>query len=77
MATNLPVVALDDDQRREIVGKAGVFVKNPENSKVYADALKKALNKNWADVPRHQAENFSWDEITKVYEKLFMSLINK
>lgn len=73
MATNLPVVATDDEQRQEIVGEAGILV-NPTDTDVYANALQKALDTNWGNRPRKQAEKFSWDEIALKYEMLFKSL---
>ncbi|KKU10547.1 MAG: glycosyl transferase family 1 [Candidatus Woesebacteria bacterium GW2011_GWB1_45_5] len=73
MATNLPVVANDDPIRREIAGGAGLFV-DPANTNSYAKALKEALNKNWGDKPRRQAEKFDWDRIALEYEKLFKEL---
>ena len=73
MASGLPVVATDDPIRREIVGDAGFFV-DPTDTDGYAKALKEALDKNWGDIPRKQAEKFDWDEIAIEYEKLFKSL---
>lgn len=73
MAANKPVVTTDDPPRREIVGDAGIFV-DPENTAEYTQALEKALEKDWADLPRRQAEKFSWDKIAKQYEELFNSL---
>ncbi len=73
MATNLPVVATDDPIRREIVGNAGLFV-DPTDTEAYAKAIEKALNTNWGDKPRKQAEKFSWDKIAEQYEKLFSTL---
>lgn len=75
MASGLPVVASDDPIRREIVGDAGIFV-NPENSDEYTKALESALENNWGDKPRKQAEKFSWDKIAKQYEDLFVELTN-
>lgn len=75
MASGLPVVATDDPIRHEIVGDAGLFV-DPSDKDVYASALDKALNKDWGDIPRNQAEKFSWDKIAKNYEELFRRLIN-
>lgn len=69
MASNLPVVARDDNQRREIIGNAGLFV-NPENTDDYAKALQKALDVHWGEKPRRQAEKFSWDKIAEEYENL-------
>lgn len=70
MASGLAVVATDDPIRREIVGDAGLFV-DPNNTDEYANKLKEALEINWADKPRKQAEKFSWSKIAKDYEKLF------
>lgn len=73
LASNLPVVATDDPIRKEIVGDAGLFV-DPIDTESYAIALEKALNTNWGEKPRQQAEKFDWDSIAKKYEELFNSL---
>jgi glycosyltransferase involved in cell wall biosynthesis len=73
MAMGLPVVATDDPIRREIVGNAGLFI-DPDNSDEYAAALQKALNTDWGDKPRRQAERFSWDQIALEYDRLFKTL---
>jgi len=73
MACGLPVVATDDPIRREIVGDAGVLV-DPTDIDSYAKALDLALNKDWKNIPRLQAEKFDWDIIAQKYEKLFRSL---
>lgn len=70
MASGLPCVATDDESRREIVDGAGVFVKNPDDADEYSRALEKALAKQLGDVPRQQAEKFSWDEVATRYEKV-------
>lgn len=74
MANNLAVVANDDPIRREIVGDAGFFV-DPTDADGYARVLEKALNTNWGNKPRQQAEKFSWDKIAEKYEEIFRSLI--
>ncbi len=74
MASNLPIVTINDPVRREIVGNAGVFVDDPENVQGLAVAIEKALRTNWKNVPRKQAENFSWDKIRIKYKELFRSL---
>lgn len=71
MACGLPVVATDDALRREIVGRAGVYVEDPDDSLAYAQALEKALKKNWGDLPRTQAKRFSWDNVAQRYEEEF------
>ncbi len=73
MATNLPIVATNDPIRREIVGDAGLYV-DPTNTEHYANTLEKALNINWKNKPREQAERFSWDKISLQYEELFKKL---
>ena len=73
MASNLPVVATDDPVRKYIVGDAGVLV-DPTDTKAYAKAIEKALDQNWEEKPRAQAEKFSWDEIARKYEELFNKL---
>ena len=73
MASGLPVVATDDPIRREIVGDAGLFV-DPTDTDAYAAAIEKALNTDWGNKPRKQAEKFDWDVIAKQYEDLFNTL---
>ncbi len=70
MACGRPVVASDDPIRREIIGDAGIFI-DPENTDEYAKALKETLEKDWADLPRRQAEKFSWDKIAEQYDQIF------
>ncbi|EKE22082.1 MAG: glycosyl transferase, group 1 [uncultured bacterium] len=70
-------MATDDKTREEIIGKAGIFVDN-NNIEGYASALKKALETDFGDIPRNQAEKFSWDKVILEYEKLFIRMrINK
>lgn len=76
MASGLPVVATDDPIRREIVGDAGIFV-DPINTDAYAKAIEKALDTDWGEKPRKQAEKFDWNEIAKSYEKLFNEIVKK
>jgi glycosyltransferase involved in cell wall biosynthesis len=76
MASGLPVVATDDPIRKEIVGDAGIFV-DPTNTDAYSKAIEKALNADWGEKPRKQAEKFDWNEIAKSYERLFNELVKK
>lgn len=73
MASGLPVVATDDPIRREIVGDAGILV-DPTNINEYAKSLQIALDTNWDDKPRKQAEKFSWNSVAQKYEELFKNL---
>lgn len=76
MASGLPVVATDDPIRREIVGKAGLFV-DPTDIDLFAKKIKEALEKDWGEIPRIQAEKYDWDKIALKYEKLILKLCEK
>ena len=71
IACNLPVVASDDSLRRELIGEAGIFVKNPENSREYAEALELAAKTDWGDKPLTQAKKFGWEKIAVRYLEEF------
>lgn len=73
MATNLPVIATKDETREEIVEEAGILV-DPRNLDRYAETIRTVLNKNYGDIPRKQAEKFSWEKIGYEYEKLFKKI---
>lgn len=75
LASNLPVVTINDPVRREIVGDAGILVGNPEDSGELVKAITTALGTNWGDNPRKQAEKFSWDKIRIKYIELFKNLL--
>lgn len=73
MAVNIPVVAPDDDSRREIVGGAGILT-NTDNTKLFTKAINDALNTDWKSKPREQAEKFSWEKVADLYEKCFKEI---
>lgn len=88
MACGLPVVATDDSLRRELVeghaairlsaesrrAGAGVFVKNPEDSKEYARCLEAAAKTEWGDKPVKQAKKFDWEKIAERYLEEFKGI---
>lgn len=74
MASGLGVVAPDDCSRREIAGEAGMYV-NVDDVSLYSEVLKKALELDWREKARIQAKKFSWDKITKDYERIFEKLV--
>lgn len=76
MASGLPVVAPDDPPRREIIGQAGLFV-DVESRDDYARAISQALNRSWANLPRRQAEKFSWNVIAQKYNQLFEEMFKR
>lgn len=75
MATNLPVIAPDDASRREIIGSAGAYT-DVSDPKKYAQAIKEALEKKWDNIPRTQAEKFSWDKIAVQYEECLKNCLS-
>lgn len=74
MASGLAVVAPDDSIRREIIGEAGIFV-DVTDFKKYARTIKDSLNKNWDNLPKLQAQKFSWEKIAKEYGKMMQEII--
>lgn len=74
MASNLPVVAPDDETRREIIGDAGILV-DVGHVDAYASAIEQCLNNSWGQKPREQAAKFSWDKVAQEYTKLFKEII--
>lgn len=73
LASNIPVVAPDDLPRREIIGDGGLYT-NVEDIDKYATTIQKALDADFDDKPRKQAESFSWDEIADKYRQIFKEL---
>lgn len=71
MASGLGVVATDDQTRHEIIGDAGLFVE-PTDLLHYCAVIEKALEINWGEKPRQQAQKFSWDKIAFQYEKAML-----
>lgn len=74
MSCALPVVATNDEKRREIIGDAGIFV-DPKNLEEYKSALMKAAVLNWGDKPAQEAGKFSWEKIGEKYYELFNKII--
>ncbi len=70
MACNVPIITRNDVNRKAIVGDAGVYCDNIEASEI-VQSIKNALQKKWGNLPREQAEKFSWKNITSKYEKVF------
>jgi glycosyltransferase involved in cell wall biosynthesis len=73
MACNLPVVATDDEMRRQIVGEAGLFV-DPTDIKEYTNTLEEVLKIDLGQKPRRQAQQFSWDKISQEYERVMIKM---
>lgn len=74
LASGLPVVAPDDKSRRYIIGSAGILTE-VNDLKKYSQALKKAVEFNFDNRPRRQAEKFNWKKIGKLYKKELKKLL--
>ncbi|OGD63316.1 hypothetical protein A2160_02385 [Candidatus Beckwithbacteria bacterium RBG_13_42_9] len=77
MASKLPIVATDDFLRREIIGPAGLYIKSPQNSLLYAQKLQQALRREWGSLAAKRVKKFSWVKIASSYEKAFNQLYEK
>lgn len=75
MASNIPIVAPDDSQRREIIADAGLYC-NVENPDEYAETIKKALSMNWGNKPLERAKLYDWDRVADKYIDLFNRIID-
>jgi glycosyltransferase involved in cell wall biosynthesis len=73
LACGTPVVAPDDDVRREVIGEAGVFC-DVEDPQAYAAALAAALDREWGGLPRRRAETFPFTATADAYARLFQGL---
>ncbi|GKU27270.1 hypothetical protein CFOLD11_40970 [Clostridium folliculivorans] len=76
LASNLPIVAPDDEVRREIIGQAGLYC-DCSNAEEYSEKIKSALDTDWGDIPRKRAELFDWNKSALSYKELFERTIQK
>lgn len=77
LACNLPVVTTDDPVRREIVGEAGVYIKEPMSPAAVAAGIRSALTADWGNWPRRQAQKFAWEVIGPMYQKLWHKVLGR
>lgn len=71
LACNLPVVAPDDRNRRELIGEVGFYC-NVENKSEYAHTLRKALETSLGNKPRERSLNYSWEKIARKYYQVMV-----
>jgi glycosyltransferase involved in cell wall biosynthesis len=74
LATGLPVIATDDESRREIAGSVGIFVNNPDDSDEYSKAITKALQSKTKVKSIAQAAKYDWDQIATSYSQALAKL---
>lgn len=74
MACNKPIVTMRDESREEVIREAGILC-DCTNIEEYTEALYKALHTDFGDIPRRQAEEFSWEKIAKKYDEIFQRII--
>ena len=76
MACGLPVVATDDEIRRDIVGDAGILC-DATQLDTYADAIAQVLQSNWQERARENSLRFNWDAIAKSYRDVIIETISQ
>jgi len=76
LATGLPIVATDDESRRQILGDAGVYLKNVDDEVEYAKAITQVLKSKspLREKALARAKKFSWDKIGTSYQREFKKL---
>jgi glycosyltransferase involved in cell wall biosynthesis len=74
MASNKPVVSQMDETRQWIVGEAGILVDCADIDQ-YATALEEAYQRDFGNLPRRQAEKFSWDNCVDRYLQAMEAII--
>jgi glycosyltransferase involved in cell wall biosynthesis len=74
MASNKPVVSQVDETRQWIVGEAGILVDCADIDQ-YATALEEAYQRDFGNLPRRQAEKFSWDNCVDKYLQAMEAII--
>lgn len=74
MACGLPVVVNNEEHLRFVVGKGGILV-NVADIEAYSRGLKHAVETDFGDLPRKQAEKFSWEKIGLRYKKMIEGLL--
>jgi len=75
MACNKPVVAINDYRRMDIVGDAGILC-DVTDIEEYANALQKAYETDWGDIPYNQARKFTWEACADKYYEQILDLIS-
>lgn len=76
MASGLPVVATDDEQRRELIGNAGILT-DPTKLDEFSTAIHTATQRKWKELPNNQAKKYSWDKIAQLYFRLISDIVSR
>lgn len=76
MVCGLPIVTKDSKIKREIVGKAGIFVKSLDKETL-ASAFQRGLKMKVVDEAKKQVEKFDINRIGPKYEKAFLELLKE
>lgn len=66
LACNLPIVTTKDETRKWSLENAAILT-DVTNIKTFKESIQKAINKKWNDIPRKQAEKFSWEKTVNTY----------
>ena len=76
MATGLPVVATNDEQRRELIGNAGILT-DPTKLDQFSTVIHTATQRVWKELPNNQAKKYSWDKIAQLYFHLISDIVSR
>ena len=72
MASGLPVIAQEDERRKEIVGEGG-FLLDCQDTLYFTDVLRHLHKKNFS--PLEQAKKFDWKELVPTYINLIEEVV--
>lgn len=76
MASGLPVVTTNDEQRRELIGNAGILA-DPTKVDQFSTAIQAAIHRTWKDLPENQAKKYSWNKIAQLYFRLISDIVSR
>lgn len=78
LACGTPVVATDISNNSDIINEANGFLVQPENAVQLAEAIEKAISKNWnRKIISESVANFRWKKNRSEYLKLIDTILNQ
>lgn len=77
MASGIPVVANNDEDRRWIVGEKGGILTDVRDVNKISKAIWEAWQTDWKNYPREQAKKFSWEQVGHKYQSLLEKIVSE
>lgn len=74
MSCGLPIVTIDDEVRREIVGRAGKYIDDPTDELRFAKVIDNALQAKSDKVTRNIANKYDWKNVANMYLDIIKTL---